>query len=377
MNILFFAYDFEHGGIARHTREVAEGLGRLGHRVFVISDFEGGAAGLTGKQAFIPVSFPKRDLRSPSFWLDLVPIRSLTKKLSIEMLLLAALFPYGPMALLISRSTGVPFSIIVHGAELFVEKRKTRLIVSQLFARARTIICVSRFTRDALLQRFPNSRMPVIIHPGTHPEVFMPAANRGVLLEKYGLRGKRVLLSVSRLVRRKGHAQVIKVLPRVMERVPDVVYLIAGGGPAEEGLRALVDDMQLAEYVEFLGLVDDEELIDLYALCDIFVLPSMETTDTESGFLRLEGFGIVFLEASASGRPVVAGRSGGTPEAVIDGVTGLLVDGENVEQIGDALLKLLLDEQLAERLGRTGRSRVEREFSWDTIVRAIEKEICG
>jgi phosphatidylinositol alpha-1,6-mannosyltransferase len=377
MNILFFAYDFERGGMARHSREVAEGLGRLGHRVFVVSDFEGGAPTLAGDEAFVPVSFPKRNLRSPSFWTDFVPFRSLTKKLSIEMLLLAALFPYGPMALLLSRSTGIPFSIIVHGAELFVEKRKTKLIVSRIFAGAKKIICVSRFTRDALLRRFPKSPIPVVIHPGTHPEVFVPAVDREALLEKYGLKGRRVLLSVSRLVRRKGHAQTIRALPKVLERAPQTVYWIAGSGPAEEGLRALVRDMRLEEHVRFLGSVDDEELVDLYAMCDLFVLPSMETTDTESGSLRLEGFGIVFLEAAACGRPVVAGRSGGSVEAVLDGVTGLLVEGEDVEQVSEAIVKLLLDEQLAERLGRNGRARVEREFSWDAIVRAIEREICG
>jgi len=375
MNILFFAYDFERGGIARHSREVAEGLGRLGHRVFVISDFKEGAAGLTGNEAFIPVSFPKRDLRSPSFWLDIVPMRSLTRKLSIEMMFLEALFPYGPMVLLLSKATGIPFSLIVHGAELFVEKLKTRLIVSQILGKAKSVICVSRFTRDSLLRRFPKSRMPVIIHPGTRPETFVPVANRGVLLEKYGLGGKRVVLSVSRLVRRKGHAQVVKALPKVIEQVPEVVYLIAGSGPAAEELRALVRDMELGESVRFLGIVDEDKLVDLYAMCDVFVLPSMQTTDTESGSLRMEGFGIAFLEAAASGRPVVAGRSGGSVEAVVDGVTGILVDGEDPGQVGDAILRLLLDEQLAERLGRNGRGRIEREFSWDVIVRAIEREI--
>jgi len=376
MNILFFAYDFERGGIGRYSREVAEGLSRLGHRVFVISDFREAVPPLTGRESFIPVSFPRRELRSPSFWLDLVPIRSLTKKLSIELMLLGALFPYGPMALLVSKSTGVPFSIFVYGAELFVEKPKTRLTVSRIFARAKNIICVSRFTRDTLLRRFPNSRKPVVIYPGTHPEVFAPAVNRGVLLEKYGLREKRVLLSVSRLVRRKGHSQVIRALPKVIDRVPNVVYLVAGSGPTQGKLRALVRDMQLGETVRFLGPVDDEELVDLYALCDVFVLPSTETTDTESGSLRLEGFGIVFLEAGACGRPVVAGKSGGSVEAVVDGVTGLLVDGEDADQVRDAILKLLLDEELAERLGRNARTRVEREFSWDRIVRAIEREIC-
>jgi len=377
MNILFFAYDFERGGIARYSREVAEGLGRLGHKVFVVSDFSEGQAALTGHEAFTPVSFPKRELKSASFWLDFVPFRLLGKKLSVEMFLLAALFPYGPMALALSKSTGIPFSIFVHGAELFVEKLKTRLVVSTIFAKAAHIICVSHFTRDLLLERFPRSRSPVVIPPGTHPESFLPLADRKPLLEKHGLAGKRILLTVSRLVRRKGHAQVVRALPSLVERVPELVYLIAGTGPAEEELRALVHETGLEECVRFLGFVEDKTLSELYALCDVFVLPSFKTTDTESGSRGVEGFPAVFLEASACGRPVIAGKSGGSPEAVLDGITGLIVDGENVEQISEAVLRLLLDEGLVNRLGQNGRKRVEEEFSWETIVRRIEKQMCG
>jgi phosphatidylinositol alpha-1,6-mannosyltransferase len=376
MNILFFAYDFDRGGIARYSREVADGLGRLGHRVFVISDFTGEMPGLTGDEAFTPLSFPKRELKSIPFWLDFVPLRSFTKKLSIDSILLAALFPYGPMALLLSKTTKRPFSMFVHGAELFAEKRKTRLIVSSIFAKAAHTICVSEFTRRTLLRRFPGARMPCVIPPGTHPEVFEPAVDRGILLEKYGLGGRKVILTVSRLVRRKGHAQVIRALPALVKRLPNLTYLIVGSGPAEEELCDLVRQMNLEDRVEFFGFADDEELEDLYALCDVFALPSVETTDTESGSRGVEGFPAVFLEAGASGRPVVAGKSGGSDEAVVDRVTGFLVDSGSVEQIHDALLRILLDDELAETLGRNGRKRVEKEFSWETIVRRIEAELC-
>lgn len=375
MNILFFAYDFERGGIARYSREVANGLGRLGHRVFVVSDFTKEIPGLTGGETFTPVSFTKRDLKSPSFWLDFVPFRLLAKKLSIDMLLLAALFPYGPMALLLAKGTGIRCSIFVHGAELFVEKLKTKLVVSRIFSRASHIICVSQFTRDTLLARFPNSRTPVVIPPGTHPEVFRPADDREALLHKHGFSGKRILFSVSRLVRRKGHAQVIKALPKIIERVPDALYLIAGTGPAEDELRTLVRETGMDQRVQFLGFVRDEQLTEVYAMCDVFVLPSVETTDTESGSKGIEGFPAVFLEASACGRPVIAGKSGGSPEAVLDGVTGLIVDGENIDQLADAVLKPLLDSQLADQLGRNGRNRVEDQFSWDAILRRIDAEL--
>lgn len=375
MNLLVFAYDFERGGIARYSREVAEGLGRLGHNVFVVSDFGEGIPPRIGESFFLPLSFPKKSLRSPFFWFDFVPLRRLVKKLLIDRMLLAALFPYGPMALLLSKSTGIPFSVFVHGAELYPQKPKTRWIVSRIFQNARCVICVSDFTRTALLRRFPASCDPAVIPPGTHPEIFKPASDREALLATHGLQGRKVILTASRLVRRKGHAQVIRALPEIMERVPEVLYLIVGSGPAEPELRALTRETGLGEQVRFLGYVSDEKLPDVYSLCDVFVLPSRETTQTESGSLGIEGFPAVYLEAAACGRPVVAGKSGGSDEAVLDGVTGLLVDGESVEQIADAVLKLLLDEELANRLGRNGRERVEREFSWDAIVRRIEREI--
>jgi len=377
MNILFFAYDFERGGIARYSREVADGLGQLGHKVFVVSDFTKGIPDPFGDRAFTSLSFAKKNLRSPSFWLDFLSLRLLVRKLSIDMMLLAALFPYGPMALLLSKSTGIPFSIFVHGAELFVQKRKTKWIVSRIFQNASHIICVSDFTRTTLLRRFPESHDPAVIPPGTHPEIFKPAADREALLEKHGLKGRKVVLTASRLVRRKGQGQVIRALPKIMERVPEVLYLIVGSGPAEPELRALTQEIGLSEQVRFLGYIADEKLPELYALCDVFVLPSMETTHTESGSRGIEGFPAVFLEASACGRPIVAGKSGGSAEAVLDGVTGFLVDGKSVEQITDAVLRLLLDEELANRFGQTGRHRVKKEFSWDAIIRRIEKEICG
>lgn len=376
MNILFFAYDFEQGGIARYSREVAGGLGRLGHRVFVVSDFTKGIPDpLTGRD-FIPVSFRKKNLRSPFFCLDFLPLWHLVRRLSIDRMLLAALFPFGPMALLLSKSTGIPFSIFVHGAELYPQKRKTKWVVSEIFRSARRIICVSDFTRTALLRRFPWSRDPAVIPPGTHPKIFKPAADRESLLARYGLEGRKVILTASRLVRRKGQAQVIRALPEITERVPEVLYLVVGSGPAEAELRALAREMGLSRQVRFPGYVPDQKLPECYALCDVFVLPSVETRHTESGALGIEGFPAVYLEASACGRPIVAGKSGGSDEAVLDGVTGILVDGENVGQIADAVVKLLLDEQLAARLGRNGRERVEKEFSWDTIVRRIETEIC-
>lgn len=376
MNLLLFAYDFERGGIARYSREVAEGLGRLGHRVFVVSDFTKGMPSPIGESFFIPLRLRKKNLRSPFFWFDFLPLRRLVRKLSIDRMLLAALFPFGPMALLLSKSTGIPFSVFVHGAELYPQKPKTRRIVSRIFQNARCVICVSDFTRTALLRRFPASRDPAVIPPGTHPEIFKPATDRESRLARHGLQGRKVILTASRLVRRKGHAQVIRALPSILERVPDVLYLIVGSGPAEPELRALTHEMGLSEQVRFLGYIADETLPEVYLLCDVFVLPSKETTQTESGSLGIEGFPAVYLEASACSRPIVAGKSGGSDEAVLDGVTGILVEGESVEQIADAVLKLLLDEDLANRLGRNGRERVEREFSWDAIVRRIEREIC-
>jgi phosphatidylinositol alpha-1,6-mannosyltransferase len=203
---------------------------------------------------------------------------------------------------------------------------------------------------------------------GVDGERFRPDVNPRLIRDRYGLDGARVLLTVGRLVERKGHDVVIRALRRVSEAIGPVRYLIAGSGSEERRLRALAADLGCADEVIFIGHVSDEDLPPLYAACDVFVMPSRALQERDG----IEGFGIVFLEAGASGKPVIGGRSGGITDAVLDGTTGVLVNPQDVEEIAEALIRLLRDREDAARMGEEGRRRAEAlRLAWGTeVVRA-------
>lgn len=171
--------------------------------------------------------------------------------------------------------------------------------------------------------------------------------------------------------RYKGHDSVLNVLPDVLKKYPDTVYLIIGGGDDKERLKNLAMNRGVGERVIFLEDIKDEELPAFYCLCDIFVMPSKEI-HTKYG-VKAEGFGIGFLEAGACGRPVIGGKSGGIPDAVIDGNTGILVNPKNLLELRDAIIKLLKDGALRKQMGDNARKRIEENFTVQRIIEQTEK----
>jgi phosphatidylinositol alpha-1,6-mannosyltransferase len=178
----------------------------------------------------------------------------------------------------------------------------------------------------------------------------------------------QVILTVGNLVERKGHDMVIRSLPAVCQRVPEATYLIVGTGPFKERLDELAAELGVRDRVIFAGRVPDDELPDLYAMCDVFAMPSRTLLASHD----VEGFGLVYLEAGACAKPVVAGRSGGIEDAVVDGFTGLVVDPSDVRDIGQALIRLLTDSELRGRLGQQGRDRVEKERTWSILGARVQ-----
>ena len=198
---------------------------------------------------------------------------------------------------------------------------------------------------------------PEIILPGTDPDRFTPMHAPHT--------GPPIILTVARLVSRKGIDTVLKALPPLLQLAPRLQYWIVGEGPEQSSLVQLVQDLQLSDAVRFLNSVSAADLPELYRRASIYVMPSREEYHTGS----VEGFGIVYLEASASGLPVVAARSGGAAEAVIEDETGLLVPPDDPPALAKALARLLNDSALRQRLGSNGRSWVENEMNWDRVGR--------
>jgi phosphatidylinositol alpha-1,6-mannosyltransferase len=234
------------------------------------------------------------------------------------------------------------------------------------------ITYVSDYTRRRLGRAFgpaPLEWLP----PGVDTDLFSPAVDGAEVRARHRLTGRRVIVCVSRLMPRKGQDMLIRALPEVRRRVPDAALLIVGGGRDMPRLQRLAVDVDCAEHVRFTGSVPWEELPAHYAAGNVFAMPSR----TRFGGLDVEGLGIVYLEAAAVGLPVVAGRSGGAPEAVKAGETGLIVDGADLSALTAAIAELLQNEARATAMGAAGRAWVEHNWKWDVIVSRFRALLAG
>ncbi|WP_048833208.1 glycosyltransferase family 4 protein [Nocardia cyriacigeorgica] len=226
------------------------------------------------------------------------------------------------------------------------------------------ITYVSKYTRARFAAAFGRNAALEYLPPGVDPDVFRPdPAARAELRQRYGLGERPTILCLSRLVPRKGQDALIVAMREIRERVDGAVLVIAGGGPYEQKLRGLAEALGVSDSVVFTGRVRSDELAAHHTLADVFAMPAR----TRGAGLDVEGLGIVYLEASAAGVPVVAGRSGGAPETVIEGKTGRVVDGRKIDQIVDALVGILADPDAAARMGTAGRQWVEQQWRWDTL----------
>jgi phosphatidylinositol alpha-1,6-mannosyltransferase len=224
---------------------------------------------------------------------------------------------------------------------------------------------ISRYTRGRFASAFGPDAALEHLPPGVDTDRFRPdSAARAELRRRYGLGERPTVVCLSRLVPRKGQDMLIRALPEIRRRVPGAALVIVGNGPYLDTLRKLAVEHDVTDDVVFTGGVPAAELPAHQALGDVFAMPCR----TRGAGLDVEGLGIVFLEASASGVPVVAGDSGGAPEAVQDGVTGLVVDGKALHQISEAVSELLADPDRAAQLGANGREWVTAQWRWDTMA---------
>ena len=235
------------------------------------------------------------------------------------------------------------------------------------------VTCLGDYTRRRLAPALGSATRLETLASGVDTSVFRPGAGGGAVRRRYRLGSRPVVVCVSRLVPRKGQDLLVRALPEVRRRVPGTALLLVGGGPDLPRLRRLAASHDVAEHVVTTGSVPWEELPAHYDAGDVFAMPCR----TRRGGLEVEGLGIVFLEASATGLPVVAGRSGGSPDAVLDGRTGHLVDGRSPSQVTDAVAGLLLDPARARATGAAGRQWVEQCWRWDVLADRLRVLLAG
>ncbi|MFF0697440.1 glycosyltransferase family 4 protein [Streptomyces tendae] len=279
--------------------------------------------------------------------------------------------PLGLMAPALRRAGAERLVATTHGHEAgWAQLSAARQLLRRIGESTDTITYLGEYTRSRIagaLTPEAAARM-VQLPPGVDEKTFHPASGGDEVRARLGLTERPVVVCVSRLVPRKGQDTLIRAMPRILAAEPDAVLLIVGGGPYERDLRRLAEETGVARSVHFTGAVPWSELPAHYGAGDVFAMPCR----TRRGGLDVEGLGIVYLEASATGLPVVAGDSGGAPDAVLDGETGWVVRGEDPNESADRITTLLADPQLRRRMGERGRTWVEEKWRWDLLAEHLK-----
>ncbi|MEI8341806.1 MAG: glycosyltransferase family 4 protein [Verrucomicrobiota bacterium] len=357
MKFLILTPDFPlwDGGVAAWAEKLSFFLTRSGHDVHVATPLQlPGDPDFDARQHYHVTRLRNLKDRYFKYAYSHLRLGSLFKNGKYDHLIALTWFPYANAALRLAPAT--PLTLFAHGND-FLETRwqqpfwKPRM--HQAFSGASRIIAVSRETERALHETIPGLQNRVhVLFPAVDPNEFPPVPP---------VEGPPVLLSLGRVVSRKGQDMVIRALPAILTEFPDTEYWIAGRGADTERLKSLVAELGLQSRVRFLGLIPQEERVKLYQRCTVYLMPS-RTIANKGDF---EGFGITYLEANSCEKPVIGGRSGGVADAVVDGVTGFLVDPNSFEEISERTLQLLRNPALANQMGRQGRERVVSELNWE------------
>lgn len=272
-----------------------------------------------------------------------------------------------PLGLLAStlRKTGITRIVsLTHGHEVWWAKVfPFSLAIRRIGDTVDVLTYLGEFTRCNISPALsPKAREAMVqIAPGIDTAHFSPAAMPSQLRNELGLSNKSVIVSVGRLVPRKGQDRLIEALPIIRNAIPNVHLLLVGEGSYRKTLEKLVEEKQVKDLVTFVGRVAYTKLPAYFRCGDIFAMP----TRSRMAGLEVEGLGIVYLEASGCGLPVIAGNSGGAPDAVVDGVTGVVVDGTNINEIAAAIVRVLSDPAKMKAMGAAGNEWVTSNWSWD------------
>ncbi len=288
-------------------------------------------------------------------------VATIMKKHSSTIIWYGAAAPLGWMSGYLRRNGAKRQVALTHGHEVWWSRVwPFSWVMRRITKNLDVITYLGEFTHQAMKPILSKKVQAVRVAPGIAINHFTPGARSGLLIEKLKVADKKIIISVGRLVHRKGQDRLIEAMPEILRDVPNTLLLLVGEGPYRNHLESLVKKYSLGESVRFVGRLKYDELPEYLRLGNLFAMPS------RSRFfgLEVEGLGIVYLEASSAGLPVIGGASGGAPDAVLDGESGLVVDGTNVRAIAQAAISLLNDPECAAAMGARGREWVLEEWSW-------------
>jgi phosphatidyl-myo-inositol dimannoside synthase len=311
---------------------------------------------------------PFRLFRQPERFLWPTPevgsrVEAAAREMGAEVVLFGATYPLALLGPRLSAG-GLPYVAAAHGFEywLAIAPGMHSLLRYATSRASRVAVMCSAFIARTVRTAVPRSVPVSVLYPGADVERFRPDLQTADIRDGLGIGDAPLVVCVSRLVARKGQDVLIEAMPAIRARVPDAHLLLVGGGPYEVRLRSLAADAP-AGSVHLVGQVPEGDLPRYYAVGDVFAMPCR----TRLGGLEVEGWGNVFIEAAACGKPVVVGDSGGAPESLVDGETGILVRGDRVAAVAEAVAGLLADPDRARAMGQAGRARVLRDHTWPDI----------
>lgn len=308
------------------------------------------------------------------FWPKWLPMifeaAKIIRREKIQKIIVTHVLPAGTAAYLLKMIIHVPYIVSLHGLDVALSQSsaRKRWLARQIIRNAENVIVNSDFTKKMILNLNLCAENKIIVVYPCPSVVKMKILDnvRARLIENYHLQDKKIILTVGRLIERKGQDKVIQALPQILEKVPNAVYLIVGNGDYLKYLQEQIVALKLENKVLIFTDIADYELPVFYEMADVFAMPCRELENGD-----VEGFGIVYLEANFYGKPVVAGNSGGAVDAVENNVNGLVVDPLSLNEISGAIVSLLTDENKAREMGERGRKRVVEKFNWKEQVKKI------
>jgi phosphatidylinositol alpha-1,6-mannosyltransferase len=263
-----------------------------------------------------------------------------------------------------------PLFVYTHGVDTLIPQKsyfQKKLMIFNL-KRAKYIIANSEFMKKEIIKLGIDNRKIIVCRPCLDIDLYDKNYKIDEIKKKYNLYGKKVILTIGRLIERKGQDSVVKALPKIIEKVPAAHYLIIGEGPYRPELELLIKKMKLEDKVTLFGSIEDRPEIKspFFHLSEVFIMPARKTSEHD-----IESFGIVYLEAQINRVPVIASFLGGASEAVSDKVTGFLVNPNNIDEIADTTIKLLTEPELAKEMGEKGREWVIKNFNCQDQIKKI------
>lgn len=345
---------------------LAAELHAMGHEVTVLAPWFPGVEEHDARQ-------PYRVHRFTGYgfgWARLLPFLRAAWDLAREADAIAAInVSYGGvLARLMHARCGIPYVCFAYAYEFlkFGNAAPARWLLRDIYAHAATTIAISGYTRDKLAEFGVDAQQITLCYPGVTAPPPLPEPALHDVRRRLGLGDAPFVLSAGRFIPRKNHVLLIEAWPRVLEHYPDMHLVMAGRGPEHAWCVKRAAYLGIAGRVHCPGYVADEDLEALMQDCLFFALPN-----GEDGAGQVEGFGLVFTEAAARGKAVIAGDSGGAREAVSNGETGILVPPGDVDTLAKALLTLIQDDVLRARMGAAGRARTARDFTWRGFAHSV------